>query len=90
MIGLPCLAVTREQMASLMAAADADPGAEFVVDVAQSEVRVGRSARPCLDPALVAGSPDHGQLGRDGPVARRLRRVERAAARLPYLNGFSA
>jgi len=85
MIGLPCLAVTRGQMASLMAAADADPGAEFVVDVAQSEVRVGDLRVPASIPpssreALITGSWDAtGLLLADYPT------VERAAARLPYL-----
>ena len=61
---------------------------EFVVDVAQSEVRVGDLRVPASIPpssreALITGSWDAtGLLLADYPA------VERAAARLPYLNGF--
>ncbi len=90
MIGLPCLAVTREAMATLMAAADADPAAEFVVDVAKSEVRVGDLRVPATMPAssreaLITGSWDATGLLLDDYAV-----VEQAAARLPYITGFPA
>ena len=86
MIGLPCLAVAAEQMRELMAVADAQPEAEFVVDVVSSSVSVGDLRVPAFVPpssreALVSGSWDATALLLDDYAA-----VERVAARLPYLS----
>jgi 3-isopropylmalate/(R)-2-methylmalate dehydratase small subunit len=90
MIGLPCLAVSKADMTTLMAVADAQPDAEFVVDVTSNSVSVGAIRVPATLPpssreALITGSWDAtGLLLSDYSV------VEEVASRLPYISGFRA
>jgi 3-isopropylmalate/(R)-2-methylmalate dehydratase small subunit len=84
-LGIPCLAASREDIAKIAAAIEANPQVELVVDVAAQEIRFGGQKvktviREAARDALVNGRWDPiGELleGRDA--------VTVAAARLPYL-----
>ncbi|HWZ95279.1 MAG TPA: 3-isopropylmalate dehydratase small subunit [Opitutaceae bacterium] len=84
-LGIPCLAASREDIAKIAAAIEANPQVEVVIDVAAQEIRFGGQKvktviREAARDALVNGRWDPiGELleGRDAVTA--------AAARLPYL-----
>ncbi|HXA80601.1 MAG TPA: 3-isopropylmalate dehydratase small subunit [Opitutaceae bacterium] len=84
-LGIPCLAASREDIAKIAAAIEADPSVELVVDVAAQEIRFGGQKvktviREAARDALVNGRWDPiGEL-LEGRAA-----VTAAAARLPYL-----
>jgi 3-isopropylmalate/(R)-2-methylmalate dehydratase small subunit len=89
-IGLPCLAVSPEASRSLMAAAEAHPPAQGLVDLGslrvaldgdQVEARMPESART----ALRTGAWDMTALLLD-----QYAEVEQVAAALPYLRDFAA
>jgi 3-isopropylmalate/(R)-2-methylmalate dehydratase small subunit len=84
-LGIPCLAASREDIAKIAAAIEAQPSVELVVDVAAQEIRFGGQKvktviREAARDALVNGRWDPiGEL-LEGRAA-----VTAAAARLPYL-----
>ena len=84
-LGIPCLAASREDIAKIAVAIEADPAVELVVDVAAQEIRFGGEKvktviREAARDALVNGRWDPiGEL-LEGRAA-----VTAAAARLPYL-----
>jgi 3-isopropylmalate/(R)-2-methylmalate dehydratase small subunit len=84
-LGIPCLAASREDVAKIAAAIEANPAVELVVDVAAQEIRFGGQKvkaviREAARDALVNGRWDPiGEL-LEGRAA-----VTAAAARLPYL-----
>jgi 3-isopropylmalate/(R)-2-methylmalate dehydratase small subunit len=87
MIGLPCVAVSAADAASLRTAAS-DPSLEFVVDVEARTVRADDLTVPCRIPdstreALLTGSWDATAI-----LLTDYDDVRRTASRLPYLNGF--
>ena len=84
-LGIPCLTASREDIARITAAIEANPAVEITVDVAGQEIRCGAlkvkaSIRPAAHEALVHGRWDPiGELLEGAPA------VKAAAARLPYL-----
>jgi 3-isopropylmalate/(R)-2-methylmalate dehydratase small subunit len=84
-LGIPCLAASREDIAKIAAAIEAQPSVELVVDVAAQEIRFGGQKvktviREAARDALVNGRWDPiGEL-LEGRAA-----VAAAAVRLPYL-----
>jgi 3-isopropylmalate/(R)-2-methylmalate dehydratase small subunit len=84
-LGIPCVSLTREEVAELGALVEKAPETEITVDVAKLEVRAGGKTYKCqLKPsahdALVKGQWD--------PIAQLLRdkdAVEQKAKLLPYL-----
>jgi 3-isopropylmalate/(R)-2-methylmalate dehydratase small subunit len=84
-LGIPCLSVSREDIAKIAAAIEKNPATEVVVDVAKQEVRFGgqtvkASIREAARAALVDGKWDAiGEL-LEGTSA-----VKTTAAQLPYL-----
>jgi 3-isopropylmalate/(R)-2-methylmalate dehydratase small subunit len=84
-LGIPCLTASREDIAKIAAAIEANPSVELVVDVAAQEIRFGGQKvktviREAARDALVNGRWDPiGEL-LEGRAA-----VTTAAARLPYL-----
>jgi 3-isopropylmalate/(R)-2-methylmalate dehydratase small subunit len=84
-LGIPCLAASREDIAKIAAAIEANPSVELVVDVAAQEIRFGGQKiktviREAARDALVNGRWDPiGEL-LEGRAA-----VTAAAVRLPYL-----
>jgi 3-isopropylmalate/(R)-2-methylmalate dehydratase small subunit len=62
-IGLPCLVASREDIAAIAAAIEANPGLELKVDIAAGEIRLGArtfeaTSRPAARDALVNGRWD--------------------------------
>lgn len=87
-LGLPCLVVSADDVAALMAVAAADPAAEFSVDIPTGRIDApGTTAQASLPDAarrsLLSGDWDAtSRLVADGAD------VARVAASIPYLNGF--
>jgi 3-isopropylmalate/(R)-2-methylmalate dehydratase small subunit len=84
-LGIPCVSATREDIAKIAAAIEADPQLEIVVDVAVQEVRFGNqkiktTQRESARDALVNGRWDAiGELLEGAP------QVQALAKKLPYL-----
>ncbi len=84
-LGIPCLCASREDIAAVAAAIEADPQLEIRVDVAGLAIRFGgrsvkAAMRPAAQDALVNGRWDAiGELLEGLPATREL------AARLPYM-----
>jgi 3-isopropylmalate/(R)-2-methylmalate dehydratase small subunit len=84
-LGIPCLTASREDIARITAAIEANPAMEITVDVAGQEIRCGSlrvkaAIRSAAHEALVHGRWDPiGELLEGAPA------VKVAAARLPYL-----
>jgi 3-isopropylmalate/(R)-2-methylmalate dehydratase small subunit len=84
-LGLPCFAASREDIAKVAAAIEADPALEIVVDVAAKEIRFGgqtvkASVREAAREALI-----HGRWDPIGELLEGVPAVKTTAARLPYL-----
>jgi 3-isopropylmalate/(R)-2-methylmalate dehydratase small subunit len=85
-LGLPCLSLSRVDLAALAALVQAAPETEIEVDVARLEVRAGgktwqASLKPSARDALLRGEWD--------PIAQLLEgkaQADETAKRLPYLN----
>jgi 3-isopropylmalate/(R)-2-methylmalate dehydratase small subunit len=77
-IGLPCLVASREDIAALAAAIEADPGVEMTIDIAAGEIRIAAgkfraTVRDAARDALVNGRWDPiGELLEGVPAVRRL------------------
>ena len=84
-LGLPCLCASREDIAEVAAAIEADPGLKITVDVGAQAIRFGSRSvkaamREAARDALVNGRWDAiGELLEGLPATREL------AARLPYM-----
>jgi 3-isopropylmalate/(R)-2-methylmalate dehydratase small subunit len=83
-LGIPCLSASREDIARIAAAVEADPHTEVVVDVARQEIRftgqtVNAAIRESARDALVNGRWDP-----IGELLEGLPAVKSLAAQLPY------
>ena len=89
-LGIPCLVADHDTMLAIQAAADADPTTSVQVDVEEAQLTcAGRSWQ--LD--LAAGPRQMlatGQWDATGQLLAHGDALQATAARLPYLNGFSA
>jgi 3-isopropylmalate/(R)-2-methylmalate dehydratase small subunit len=86
-LGLPCLTVSPSDVEALMAAVEADPATEVVVDVAGLGVRAGNvrakaTMPPAAHDALVTGLWDG-----TGLLLADFDQVRATADRLPYVTG---
>jgi 3-isopropylmalate/(R)-2-methylmalate dehydratase small subunit len=84
-LGIPCFAASREDIAKVAAAIEANPGMEIVVDVAAKEIRFGgqtvqASVREAAREALV-----HGRWDPIGELLEGVPAVKTTAASLPYM-----
>jgi 3-isopropylmalate/(R)-2-methylmalate dehydratase small subunit len=87
-IGLPCVTVPPGDLQRLMAAAERDPAAVFLVDLQRSVVEgPGLSVAAAL-PASARDALVSGAWDAAGLLLDHYEDVERAARRIPYLNGF--
>ena len=89
MIGLPCVTADRATLDRLMALADADPGLEWVVDLAVSRVTAGEHSVAVTMPDAARSALRSGHWDATALLLDRYEDVERAAARLPYLTGWA-
>jgi 3-isopropylmalate/(R)-2-methylmalate dehydratase small subunit len=86
-IGLPCLVASRDDIAQVSAAIEADPGVAITVDIAAQEVRFGgrkikAATREAARDALVNGRWDP-----IGELLEGLPKVRELAGSLPYMAG---
>ena len=88
MIGLPCASVSEEQMRTLMALADAQPGLEFHVDLEASTLKAGDLVVPVTMPDSVRSALLSGDWDATALLLDRYEEVEQAAGHLPYVSGW--
>jgi len=85
-LGIPCAVVSEEQSARLLAAVEADPAAEWTLDVEARELR-----GPITEKVTFPDGPRQQFLtGKWNPMSEllsHLPEVEQVAARLPYVSG---
>lgn len=92
-VGVPCVAVRREDLERLLAIAEAHPDAEFTVDVEARAVSARRSGeKPETVPAEIPEGTRRSFLDGTWDAAAVLlaepERIEAVARSLPYLRGF--
>ncbi|MGQ9592505.1 MAG: 3-isopropylmalate dehydratase small subunit [Planctomycetota bacterium] len=92
-VGIPCVAVPREDLEKLSAIAEAHPGAEFAVDLEARAVSARRpGAEPETFPAAIPEGTRRSFLDGTWDAASVLlaepERIEAVARSLPYLRGF--
>jgi 3-isopropylmalate/(R)-2-methylmalate dehydratase small subunit len=87
-LGMPCLTVSAQDAEALLAAADADPAAEFTISVSEQTIEVG--GRRC-HAAVAAGAREALTTGSWDATASLLDdfdEVRKVAQQLPYITGF--
>jgi 3-isopropylmalate/(R)-2-methylmalate dehydratase small subunit len=91
MIGLPCATVSPDQMRQLMADTDADPALEFELDLRSSTLTpAGGTAITVTMPEAIRSALLSGDWDATALLLDRYEEVEAAAARLPYVSGWSS
>ncbi|ODS58686.1 MAG: 3-isopropylmalate dehydratase small subunit [Acidobacteria bacterium SCN 69-37] len=88
MIGLACATVSPEQMADLMALADANPTLDFRLDIAASTLTAGDRVIPVTMPESVRSALLSGGWDATSLLLDKYEEVEQLAARLPYVSGW--
>lgn len=84
-LGIPCAAATREDIAEMAAAVEADPGLEIAVDVVRLEIRCGGKSYPFEMPESARNALTNGHWD---PIASLLEgdsEVAATAAALDYM-----
>ena len=89
MIGLPCATVTPEQIELLMAAVERDPAVVCRVDLATKTIAAGTVSVPLGIPESVRSSLMSGNWDATGLLVEHYEAVEKVAAGLPYVSGWS-
>jgi 3-isopropylmalate/(R)-2-methylmalate dehydratase small subunit len=84
-LGLPCLSASREDLAKLAAAVDANPQLELVVDVATQEVRFGGQTIKATLRESARDALLHGRWDAIGELIEGLPDMKATAAGLPYM-----
>ena len=87
-LGLPCLKVSEEDIAALMAATDATPATDVAVDIAAGTVRAGSIEVRATMPDEARKALLSGDWDATANLLDRYADVEQFAATLPYLSGF--
>ena len=88
-LGMPCVTADAATLAALMAAVEADPAVELVIDLERSSVALpGRSFPVALPPGARESFLD-GTWDATGLLLDRFEEVEAVAKRLPYVVGWS-
>ena len=87
-LGLPCLTVSPEDAERLLSRAEADPKAEFVVDLVAQQVRSGDLIVPATMPASARDALTSGLWDGTGLLLEDFEQVRATAARLPYVAGW--
>ena len=89
MIGLPCVTADRATIERLMGLADAEPGLEWIVDLAAGRVTAGDQSVPVTMPDAARSALQSGNWDATALLLERYDEVERTAARLPYVSGWA-
>jgi 3-isopropylmalate/(R)-2-methylmalate dehydratase small subunit len=87
-LGLPCLTVSPEDAERLLSRAEADPKAEFVVDIVAQQVRSGELIVSATMPASARDALTSGLWDGTGLLLEDFEQVRATAARLPYVAGW--
>ena len=87
-LGLPCVSVSRDDMAALMKVTDDAPETPVVVNVDARSVRAGSLEVPSAIPEEARAGLLSGHWDATANLLDRYADVERFAAKLPYLSGF--
>jgi 3-isopropylmalate/(R)-2-methylmalate dehydratase small subunit len=88
MIGLPCATVPEADMPGLMAAADAQPQLEFVIDLRAGTLEAGDAKVQISMPDSVRSALLSGDWDATALLLDRYDQVEQVGARLPYVSGW--
>lgn len=84
-IGLTCVNATREGIAKVSAAVEAQPALEVTIDLLKLEIRFGGARVPCTIRDSARDALIHGRWDAIGELLEGLPAVKETAARLPYL-----
>src|SRR5580692_2554225 len=84
-LGIPCLTASREDIAKLAAAIEANPQIEVAVDVAAQEIRFGGQKVKAIIREAARDALVNGRWDPIGELLEGRAAVTAAAARLPYL-----
>jgi 3-isopropylmalate/(R)-2-methylmalate dehydratase small subunit len=87
-LGMPCVSVPRDTIASLMARVEGDPSTIVTVDLRGLTVNVGAQTAAITLPAPAREAFLDGSWDATGLLLDRFEDVERVAATLPYINGW--
>jgi 3-isopropylmalate/(R)-2-methylmalate dehydratase small subunit len=89
MIGLTCVTVERSEVERLMTIAESSPEAEWVVDLNANRVTVGDHSASVTIPEAARSALRSGNWDATALLLDRYDEVERTAAALPYLTGWT-
>ena len=84
-LGMPCVTATREDIQKLVAAVEANPQTEIVVDVAAQQIRFGGQAIKCAIRESARDALINGRWDAIGELLEGVPAVQALAKKLPYL-----
>jgi 3-isopropylmalate/(R)-2-methylmalate dehydratase small subunit len=84
-LGIPCLSASREDIAKVSAAIEADPSIEVTVDVAACQVRFGSKSIPVQMRESARDALVNGRWDAIGELLEGVPAVKELAKKLPYL-----
>jgi len=87
-LGMPCVTVLPESARQLQAVAEAEPSAEFTIDLAAMLVTADGLSAPVQLPAAARASLLDGSWDATGLLLERYDEVRAVAGRLPYISGW--
>jgi 3-isopropylmalate/(R)-2-methylmalate dehydratase small subunit len=88
-LGMPCVTADASALAALMAAVEADPAVELLIDLERSSVTLPGHSFPVALPPGARESFLDGTWDATGLLLDRFEEVEAVAKRLPYVVGWS-
>lgn len=89
-LGMPCLRLDAQDVETLLAAVEADPGRTLTVDVAAQTVALDGTTYRATLPAGARQAFTTGSWDGTALLLDRFEEVRQVAARLPYMRGFGA
>lgn len=84
-LGIPCVSASRADIQKIVAAVEADPSVEIVVDVAAAQVRFGSQAIPVQMRDSARDALVNGRWDAIGELLEGVPAVKSLATQLPYL-----
>ncbi len=90
MMGLPCVTVAPEALEEVMALAELRPTTEFELDLTTSRLTAGALSVPIELPEATRSALISGNWDATGLLVDRYDEVERVAANLPYVSGWTS